>query len=235
MDVLLSQTNQQLYCELREAGFSSGNIQTIQKDYETACLLFSPLLRSTGRPFLCHAVGTASAALKDGADMLDIRAALLHAAYKHGRFPDHKKKKTPKHTAWLTQRCGSDLANLLAEFSQFSFSIENVQSYLDNDQQPQGLERRLIRLKLANDVDDSHAYGAALGHKTRYQDPVWLQKRQVLSKKLYFSFLEAAFARAIKECEDVDWLDTSTVFQRRGTIRSIPAQLFVALNGKGYC
>jgi len=235
MDVLLSQTNLQLYKELRSAVTSSSDIMTFQRDYETACLLFSPLCRSTGRPFLCHAVGTASAALKEGAEMLDVRAALLHAAYKHGRFPDRKKKKTPAHTAWLVQRCGKDLADLLADFSRFSFSPESVQGYLDSEDLPQDQTLRLIRIKLANDFDDSHAYGGALAHKARYKDPTWLQMRMALSQKLGFSFFAAAFAQALEECEDADWLDTTTVFERRGAIRSIPSQLVGALSGKGYC
>jgi hypothetical protein len=235
MDVLLSQTNLQFYKELRLAGISAAEIMEFQKDYETACLLFSPLNRSTGRPFLCHAVGTASAALKEGADFLDVRAALLHAAYKHGRFPDRKKKKTPAHTVWLTQRCGEDLADLLAAFSGFSFSPKSVHSYLDSGDLPQGLTLRLIRIKLANDVDDSHAYGGALAHKARYKDPTWLQMRLDLSQKLGFAFFEAAFAQALEECNDGEWLDTTTVFERRGAIRSIPGQLAGRLSGKGYC
>jgi hypothetical protein len=167
--------------------------------------------------------------------MLDVRAALLHAAYKHGRFPDRKKKKTAAHTVWLTQRSGKELADLLAAFSQFSFSPESVQGYLDAEELPRGQTLRLIRIKLANDVDDSHAYGGALAHKARYKDPIWLQMRMALSKKLGFSFFEAAFAHALEECADADWLDTTTVFERRGAIRSIPGQLAGALTGKGYC
>jgi len=235
MHVLLSQTNLQLYSQMRQAGLPIEAIQQVQKDYETACLLFAPLCRSTGRPFLCHAVGTASAALNEGAELLDIRAALLHAAYKHGRFPDHKKKKTPAHAAWLKQRCGTELADLLATFSQFSFSAGNVEGYIQGDDVLQGLTRRLILLRLANDVDDSHAFGAALGHKSRYQDPMWLNARLKLSNKLGFSFFAAAFTQILKECDDADWLDTTTVFQRRGIIRSIPGQLVGMLNGKGYC
>lgn len=235
MDVLLAQTNLQLYSQMRQTGFSSADIQTMQHDYETACLLFSPLCRSTGRPFLCHAVGTASAAMMEGAGILDVRAALLHAAYKHGRFPDHKKKKTQRHTGWLKERCGTELTDLLGEFSVFSFTPKDVQQFVENETLSSGLTLRLVRLKLANDVDDSHAFGGALSHKARYQDPVWLNIRQTLSSKLGFSFFEAAFALAIKECSDADWLDTTTVFQRRGAIRSIPGQLSGALTGKGYC
>ena len=235
MHVLFAQTNLQLYSEMRQAGFSSDDIQTMQRDYETACLPFSPLCRSTGRPFLCHAVGTASAALHEGAEILDVRAALLHAAYKHGRFPGRKKKKTPQHAAWLKERCGSELADLLANFSKFTFSADDIQRLLDSDELPEGLNLRLVRLKLANDVDDSHAFGAALSHKQRYQDETWLGTRIALSNKLGFSFFEAAFALAIKECVDADWLDTTTVFEKRGSIRSITGQLAGALTGKGYC
>lgn len=235
MDVILAQTNLQLYSQLRQAGASRDEIQTMQKDYETACLLFSPLCRSTGRPFLCHAVGTASAAANEGAAFLDIRAALLHAAYKHGRFPDGKRKNTPAHRAWLSDRTGPELAALLGEFSRFSFSLDDVRGYLVADAAPDDLTLRLIRLKLANDVDDSHGFGAALGHKGRYQDATWLTFRKELSEKLGFSLSAQAFAQAIADCDDADWLDTDTVFERRGYIRPVSVQMFSAFNGKTYC
>lgn len=235
MEITLAQTNLQLYSQLRKAGASPVEISTMQKDYETACLLFGALSRSTGRPFLCHAVGTASVALTEGAEFIDVRAALLHAAYKHGRFPDGKQKNTPRHRAWLSERAGPELTALLGEFSRFAFSPDAVRGYLREDPCPDDLALRLIRLKLANDVDDSHGFGAALGHKARYQDPTWLTSRLELSEKLGFEFCAKAFALALSECNDADWLDTQTVFERRGHIRSIPAQIFGALKGKGYC
>ncbi len=232
MDLNLAQTNLQLYVQLRRAGASQAEIYTMQKDYETACMLFGTLCRSTGRPFLCHAAGTASAALHEGAEFIDVRAALLHAAYKHGRFPDGKKKSTPRHKAWLTQRVGPELADLLTVYSGFSFTPEDVRGYIASDNVPDDLTLRLIRLKLANDVDDSHSFGAALGHKARYQDPTWLTLRKELSEKLGFANSAKAFAQALEECGDADWLDTQTEFVRVGYLRSIVNQTFRAITGK---
>jgi hypothetical protein len=232
MDLNLAQTNLQLYVQLRRAGASQAEIHAMQKDYETACMLFGTLCRSTGRPFLCHAVGTASAALHEGAPFIDVRAALLHAAYKHGRFPDGKKKSTPGHTAWLTNRVGPELADLLAIYSVFPFTPEVVRGYIASDSKPDDLTLRLILLKLANDVDDSHCFGAALGHKARYQDPTWLTLRQELSEKLGFAYSAKAFAQALKECSDANWLDTQTEFARVGYSRSIVSQAFRKITGK---
>jgi hypothetical protein len=229
--IVVAQTNLQLYCQIRQAGASRAEILQIQKDYETACLLFGAICRSTGRPFLCHAVGTASVSLIEGAGFLDVRAALLHAAYKHGLFPDGKKNNTPKHRAWLSERTGGELAALLGEFSRFSFSLDDVRAYLGKRSLPDDLTLRLIRLKMANDVDDSHAFGAVLGHKSRYQDPTWLTLRRELSEKLGFDFCAKAFALAISECDDAGWLDTETVFARQGNLRSIPHQILKYLKG----
>lgn len=232
MDLNLAQTNLQLFVQMRAAGASDTDIHTIQKDYETACMLFGTLCRSTGRPFLCHAAGTASAALHEGATFIDVRAALLHAAYKHGRFPDGKKKHTPRHRAWLTNRVGPELADLLTVYSGFSFTPEDVQGYIASESPPDDLTLRLICLKLANDVDDSHCFGAALGHKARYQDPTWLTMRQTLSQKLGFSFSAKAFAKALEECADAGWLDTQTEFARVGYTRSIVNQTYRKIMGK---
>ena len=235
MTETLAQTNLQLYLQLRASGASPQEVQALQKDYETACLLFGALSRSTGRPFLCHAVGTASAALHEGATILDVRAALLHAAYKHGRFPDGKKKRTPNHEVWLTNRVGNELAALLGKFSKFSFAPDDVRGYIETDTPPDDLALRLIRLKLANDVDDSHDFGAALGHKPRYENSAWLELRLALAQKLGFSFCANSFARSLEQLEDSGWLDTQTVFARQGHIRSIPGQILSGLRGKGYC
>ncbi|MEL6168565.1 MAG: hypothetical protein AAFR35_07725 [Pseudomonadota bacterium] len=235
MDVLLAQTNLQLYGQMRAAGFAPAEVQTIQRDYETACLLFAPLCRSTGRPFLCHAVGTASAAIIEGAGFLDVRAALLHAAYKHGRFPDHGKRRTSRHSAWMVDRTGAELEQLLTEFSRFRFGLHAVRQYLATEDPLDDRTLRLVRLKLANDVDDSHAFGTALGHKNRYLDNTWLQLRADMAAKYGFPFFERAFVQAMADREDAAWLDTTTEFERRGHIRSIPGILIGRWNGTGYC
>jgi (p)ppGpp synthase/HD superfamily hydrolase len=234
MEVLLAQTNLQLYSQMRSAGFTPADIQRMQKDYETACYLFAPKCRSTGRPFLCHAVGTASAALIEGAPLLDVRAALLHAAYKHGRFPDHKRRRTQAHEDWLTDRSGSELAALIGDFAGFTFTPDAVNEYLALESAPNDKDFRLIRLKLANDVDDSHAFGAALGHKKRYADLEWLENREALSRKLGLPFFTEAFALAMKNLNDAAWLDTDTVFANQGYIRSLSMQFWGTRSGRGY-
>lgn len=221
----LAQNNLQLYIQMREHGFSKEDIKTIQRDYETAIFLFGAKMRSTGRAFLCHAIGTASAALLESASLLDIRAALLHAAYRHGRFADGKKGNTKRHQKWIVDRCGSELEALLTRFPAFPFNSKVVPDYIKPAQKLDEDTLRLVRLKLANDVDDSHDFGANLAHKTRYKTDKWLTMCRDLSRALEFKYFAAQFQQSIDRLDDCDWLDTATQFDLEPNTRWVPNQL----------
>jgi len=211
-----AQTNLQLYCQMRQAGFSKHDIQIVQQDYATAILLFFNKLRSTGRPFLCHAVGTASVALADGADLLLVRVALLHAAYKHGRFHDHKNGLSDVHRAWLRERTSDEVEQLIINFGQFPFNIDTVRPRLDDPASIPDAERNLWFLKICNEVDDSADFAAQLGHKPRYQNPQWLPAVAELAGRLGFKESQTALALASEQMSDVDWLDKELVMPKIG-------------------
>jgi (p)ppGpp synthase/HD superfamily hydrolase len=206
-----AQTNMQLYCQMREAGFSKRDLQFLQRDYATAILLFANKVRSTGRPFLCHAVGTASVALAEGADILLVRVALLHAAYRHGRFHDHKNGRSDAHRAWLRERTNDEVEQLILEFGRFPFDKNTVRARLDDPGAISDHERDLWFLKICNEVDDSSDYAAQLGHKSRYQHPFWLPSVAELAGRLRLTKCQSALAVASMQMSDTDWLDADMI------------------------
>lgn len=56
------QTNTGLFVQLHERGFGVADIKRVQHLHSLAAQLFTGRYRKTERPFLCHAVGAASAA-----------------------------------------------------------------------------------------------------------------------------------------------------------------------------
>lgn len=81
-----AQTHLQLDAKLRERGAPESERVAVARAHELATRLFAGQFRSSGKPFLCHLVGTASILDAHGAPPPVVLAGLLHAAYDHGEF-----------------------------------------------------------------------------------------------------------------------------------------------------
>lgn len=79
----VAQTNIQLYRQLTESGWNASDLAGIQDAYNLAARRFSRQFRPSGKPFLCHLVGTASLVAFAGAAPVVVQAALLHAWRTH--------------------------------------------------------------------------------------------------------------------------------------------------------
>ena len=77
----VAQTNLQLYNQLIAAGWSDANLDRTQAAYALAADLFAGQIRSSGKTFLEHLVGTASAVAAVGGRPALVHAALLHATF----------------------------------------------------------------------------------------------------------------------------------------------------------
>ncbi|WP_457935465.1 hypothetical protein [Mesorhizobium sp. 10J20-29] len=227
----LAQTNLQLYQQLRAAGHSRQDLAILQRDNETACMLFGSKIRSTGRPFLCHAVGTASAALAQGASLDLVRTAFLHAAYKHGRFPDGTRGNSDAHRSWLRERTGGGVEKLVFAFSQYPFNVSIARKLVDNGAD-ESQNKEMLLLKLCNDVDDTHDFGALLAHKPRYSDPHYLSDLETLSTHFGFDVCAEFFAQARRDMADNQWLDAETVYSRFPFPRSLVGEIWRRIKGR---
>jgi GT2 family glycosyltransferase len=74
-------------CALREQamdrGYGASDVRALEAAADFATVLFDGLYRPDGRPFLNHAIGTASALLRYELDPTTVRAGLLHATQTH--------------------------------------------------------------------------------------------------------------------------------------------------------
>ena len=113
----LAQSRTALREQALARGYSPMEIRYIEDAAEFATLLFDGLYRPDGRPFLSHAIGTASALVRYELNIDIVRAGLLHAAFTHR--PD-----------WMPEaELSATLANTPA-MSTLVLSQPNARAYL---------------------------------------------------------------------------------------------------------
>ncbi len=157
-----AQTNIQLYEQCEAIGYSRDQLTLLRRCYESAQKWFGPLYRACGRPFLSHAIGTASLLAAHGATPQLVAAGMLHATYLHGTravdvtelTPDKRQQVanlvTPGVEYWLY---------LYATFDWKGTEIDRLASSVERLALPVG---KTLLIKLARDLEEH------VSHSTRY-------------------------------------------------------------------
>lgn len=158
------QTNTALYMQLYENGYSVADIARVQKAYRVCCAMFNGRYRKTGRPFICHAVGAASSAAHFDKSVDLVLAAMFHAAYDSGHYPDGKSsRRTDAHRRWLEQTIGPRVEGLVARLVGLKFDTGDPERLADA-----GVlagDEDILFLVLAHEVDDLADGGLAFAPK----------------------------------------------------------------------
>ncbi|RUU06620.1 HD domain-containing protein [Mesorhizobium sp. USDA-HM6] len=158
------QTNTALYMQLYDAGHALDDILRVQKAYRLACAMFNGRYRKSGRPFICHAVGAASSVAHFDRDLDFVIAAMFHAAYDSGQFPDGKSsRRSETHRKWLEARIGPRAEGLVARVGAMKFDTGDPER-LVAEGVPVG-DEDILFLQLAHDVDDLADGGLAFAPK----------------------------------------------------------------------
>lgn len=79
--MFLAQTNLQLLAQIRGDGYSIEELTAVSSAYWLAAEFFSGKVRGSGKPFLCHLVGTAAAVALERPPVHVITAALCHGIF----------------------------------------------------------------------------------------------------------------------------------------------------------
>jgi len=159
-----SQTNTALYVQMHKEGYGFDDIARIQKAYRVCCLMFNGRYRKTGRPFVCHAVGSASSAAHFDKSVNFVLAAMFHAAYDSGQYPDGRSsRRTPEHRAWLEKQIGAEAEQLVARLSGLNFDRGKPEELAARDIRPG--DEDILFLVLAHEVDDLADGGLAFAPK----------------------------------------------------------------------
>lgn len=159
----VAQTNLRLFAQLGGLGYSSQDIVYVRTAYDLATELFTNAFRGSGKPFVCHLVGTASAAACETSDREVIAVGLLHAAHALGRWPSRLGKTRPAQRKHVAGLLGERAAALLDGYTAFSWTGKAIGELAAGPAQPE--QATLVLLRLANEVDDwiDHAAFAADG------------------------------------------------------------------------
>ncbi len=157
------QTINGLLIQMHGAGFDQAALKQVVGVHALATAMFNGMHRGTGKPFLCHLVGTASAVAEYDGRLDMILAGLLHAVFDAGVFPDGRAgRPSPRHRQWLTRRVGPQIVDLLERYQRFGFAASDLQRLLSHDVR---WDRDMILLRLCNELDDISDGGLAFAAK----------------------------------------------------------------------
>lgn len=153
-DSLFAQTNIQLYNQLLREGYKESELRFIRNAYELAMQLFQGGFRPSGKPFLSHAVGTASilAGLRVGTAV--VAAGLLHAAYSHGEFGDGSRGVTLARRRRLQRTVGSETEELVKIFTDFLWNKKTIPLIAKSLSTSSSPYRQALLIRLANELED---------------------------------------------------------------------------------
>ncbi|MDU8945540.1 HD domain-containing protein [Ovoidimarina sediminis] len=152
---LWSQTIVSLVLLADKAGWTDNDLKRLWTAYDLAIELFSGRCRGSGRPFICHLVGTSALALRYGGSKDEVIAALLHAAYPQGDFGTAINGFNHKKSTEMELAVGHKVERLLNLYSTTdagNWLLEMMQ------RQPKSIseeERSVIFIRLVNELEDA--------------------------------------------------------------------------------
>lgn len=148
-----AQTNAQLFQQLAQLGHDAADLAQARDAYVLAMNVFAGLHRSCGKPFVAHAVGTASVVADAGGSADLVAAALLHSAYTLGEFGTLRRRIDARKRARVRAAAGAHAERLVDAYASFAWHDADIAALLEREP-PQGIERDVLLLRLANEVDE---------------------------------------------------------------------------------
>ena len=197
-----AQTNIQLYNQLSELGYSAADLERIHRGYALAMQLFTGSFRGSGRPFLAHLVGTASVLASLRAPIAVVTAGLLHSAYSHGEFGNYWRGMAGAKRRRVRAAVGEEAEDLVVRYTKLSWTAETIGSLADTASSMDGDDRRVLLVRLANEVDDHQDLGllyVAEAERRREFIRTALHRCVEMAEQLGYPALAIELARVLKE------------------------------------
>lgn len=218
--MFLAQTNLQLLAQLRGSGYPIEDLEAASSAYWLAAEVFTGKVRGSGKPFLCHLVGTAAATGSERPPVHVITAALCHGIAETGDFGDMAPGARDK---MISGRLGSGAVALLARYTALQKErVTEIPAMLEK--RPGEIpdeDRWSALIWVANEVDDE----IDAGSRFRSNRPD-RGERKAFCRRLTGHFrwneLEAILAAAYAGYDEADWAEplaapytASVTFARR--------------------
>jgi hypothetical protein len=200
------QTNTGLYVQLHEAGFSATDLATAQHAYRLACRLFNGKYRKTERVFICHAVGAASSAARFDCRFDFVLAAMLHAVYDSGQFPDGRiGGRSSSHRTWVAAQFGSEVESILFRYQDFGFEKGRPEKYVRDGFDD--ADEDLMFIALAHEVDDLPDLGLRFASKYGTSIESRVDACATLAERIDKPELAATLRAHGRLYQDCDWTE----------------------------
>jgi hypothetical protein len=149
-------------------GYTDSDLDLISKGYEIAMNLFHRKVRSSGKTFVSHLIGTASILAGLKVEVSVIVAAILHAAYFAGDFESNATISGKR--AFLRNALGRKIEGLIFDYSQLpwnSTTILDLHSRLDWLMKT---EREVLLIRLANELEEALDFSISYCDDQKYQN-----------------------------------------------------------------
>jgi hypothetical protein len=143
-----AQTNLELYAQILDSGYDARQRRRVADAYQFALHQVYPLARGSGKPFICHLVGTASLVLASGCAEDVVIAAVLHALYQR-RIPFAGGLPPPQRRPVVAGAFGTAVDDLIEGYTAFE---DARLGELDGDFAADNAE--LVTLRLADELED---------------------------------------------------------------------------------
>lgn len=173
-----AQTNLQLYNQMRRAGYGEPDLKAVHDAYELATRLFTGKFRGSGKPLICHLVGTASVLCALRADARLLAAAVLHAAYFFGEFGDGRGGMTPDRRALVREVVGAEAEDLLARYHMMDWRPSTANALSVRREALSPGERDVLLIRLANELEDHLDLGVLFCHNAS-------QRKDIIAASLH--------------------------------------------------
>lgn len=152
----LAQTAGALYRQLHAAGYGPNQLRAVQKCFAFSNRTFSGVHHASGKPLICHLVGTASAVMAMDTRVEMVCAGLTHALFEPDVFQGER------NPALLEAEFGPSVFRLIAAFGQFRWDDQAIAAFAAQSASANETFRSMLILRLANEMDDIANMG--MGH-----------------------------------------------------------------------
>lgn len=167
-------TYPQLMNQALKQGVKKRDLLLLRTCYDTAEKLADGFYRSQGVPFITHFVRHASILLAEKQPIHVVCACLVHSAYLFGRFQDERHgKATAAHRRELRQRLNKEIEQLVFLYDQTPWgSPEAIENHLKSMDNYGKLQRQVLIMRIANELEDHLDHGIAYSKKARSKEYV---------------------------------------------------------------
>lgn len=201
---------------MREGSYRNDEIQAVGVAYQLAMTLFSGLYRASGKPFISHLVGTASALVYLRAETSSVVAGLLHSAYSHGEFGVFRYRISAAIRTEVRAAAGEAAEALILAYTDLPWSNAALDDYLAR-MPASAHEVTVLKLRLANELDDNfdrEILHTVNGFAQRDESLRILEKCRQLAVKLEIPEYAAAFSETAADLRDANGSEIATTPHR---------------------